>query len=63
MSKSNALFLLPRCNLKEYENMNTPLAKAGVSFIVFIGCAISDVSIAMIVQYMFMVGSHNMFGM
>ena len=30
----------PRCDLKEYQNMNTSLAKAGVSFIVFAGCAI-----------------------
>ena len=31
---------IPRCDLKEYQNMNTPLAKAGVSFIAFAGCAI-----------------------
>ena len=40
MSKSNAFIYIPRCNLKEYQNMNTYLAKAGVSFIVFAGCAI-----------------------
>ena len=30
----------PRCDLKEYQNMNTHLAKAGVSFIVLADCAI-----------------------